>query len=121
LIYHITSRKRWAEAQALGCYRAPSLESEGFIHCSTRQQVLGVANDLYRGQTCLLLLCIDEKLLDGLLAWEAPAHPHPNQAEPTSDDPLFPHLYGALSLHAVKGAFAFFEARSGFLLPPDLP
>ena len=51
MIYHITSRSAWDEAKARGEYRAPSLESEGFIHCSTRNQLLQVANAFYRGRS----------------------------------------------------------------------
>lgn len=121
MIYHITCRAAWEEARKHGHYRAPSLESEGFIHCSTRDQLLAVANDFYRGQKDLLLLCIDENLLGAPLLWEAPAHPNPNQAEQAAADPLFPHLYGVLNLDAVIGVFAFHEAGTGFFLPPNLP
>ena len=121
MIYHITSRANWDEAQTQTYYRAPSLETEGFIHCSTRHQILGVADDLYRDQQDLLLLCIDEKLLHAPLVWEAPPHPKSDLAQQTSDDSLFPHIYGVLNLDAVTAAFEFREARSGFALPPDLP
>ena len=46
MIYHLTSRRDWNEAQKSGEYRAESLESEGFIHCSTETQVLPV--EIYR-------------------------------------------------------------------------
>lgn len=38
-ILHITTPDAWAEAQQQGQYRADSLASEGFIHCSTVAQV----------------------------------------------------------------------------------
>lgn len=121
MIYHITSRSAWAEAQTRGYYCAPSLDVEGFIHCSTRDQLLQVANDFYRGRTDLLLLCIDETLLRAPLAWEAPAHPKTGTAEQRADVSAFPHIYGALNLNAVVRVFFFREAGAGFLLPPDLP
>lgn len=121
MIYHITTRRCWDEARTRSHYRAPSLDSEGFIHCSTRDQILRVANDFYRGQPALLLLCIDENRLGAPLVWEAPAHPKSGTAEKIADDSVFPHLYGALNLDAVKGVFDFHEAGSGFLLPPGLP
>ncbi|MDP2976538.1 MAG: DUF952 domain-containing protein, partial [Anaerolineales bacterium] len=44
-ILHITSRTSWLVAQKTGVYTADTLASEGFIHCSTREQVLrGQAN-----------------------------------------------------------------------------
>ncbi len=35
MILHITTRTAWQEALPCGEYRTPSLETEGFIHCST--------------------------------------------------------------------------------------
>ena len=60
LIFHITTRDAWAEAQATGAYTADSLRSEGFIHCSQADQVGWVANTRFRGRTDLLLLHVDE-------------------------------------------------------------
>ena len=48
-IYHITSRGAWIEATRNGSYAADSLESEGFIHCSTAAQVLPVARQNFYG------------------------------------------------------------------------
>ena len=58
-ILHITSRDAWKTAQVQGQYTAPSLTSDGFIHCSTRSQVLPVAEKFYKGQTGLVILVID--------------------------------------------------------------
>jgi len=120
VIYHITSRAAWARAQTQGHYSAPSLESEGFIHFSTRDQVLQVANDFYRGQADLLLLCIDESRLASELRWEAPAHPTPEAAHKREQDAPFPHLYGVLNLDAVVAVYDFHAGRTGFALPPGL-
>jgi uncharacterized protein (DUF952 family) len=35
MIYHITTNAEWQNAQTKGEYTAPSLQTEGFIHCST--------------------------------------------------------------------------------------
>src|SRR5262245_39274938 len=58
IIVHICSSIACA-ASKNGQYRCPSLDSEGFIHCSTPEQVLEVANSLFRGQRGLVLLVID--------------------------------------------------------------
>ena len=47
MIFHITPRTAWDEAQQRGNYRAESLATEGFIHCSTISQVLPVAENFY--------------------------------------------------------------------------
>ena len=72
MIYHITSRRAWNEAQTQGVYRAESLDSEGFIHCSTEDQVIPVTLRFYKGRTDLLLLVIDPERLTSDLKWEPP-------------------------------------------------
>jgi uncharacterized protein (DUF952 family) len=102
MIYHITSRSAWSEARQSGEYRAESLETEGFIHCSTKAQVLPVVEKYYRGQPGLLLLTIDPALLSSDLKWEPPSGGAPPPGVPEGD--LFPHIYGPLNLDAVVKA-----------------
>lgn len=103
MIYHITSRSAWSEARERGDYRAESLESEGFIHCSTEAQVLPVAHKFYAGQDNLLLLVIEPTLLDAVLKWEPPAGGEPPPGVPADD--LFPHVYGPINLDAIVQVF----------------
>lgn len=117
MIFHIADRSNWDKAQAAGLYSPPSLEAEGFIHCSRLDQVLAVANDFYREQSDLLLLCIDERKLGAELRWEAPVHPQQNAANTIGCDERFPHLYGPLNLNAVAAAVVFEKADDGFVLP----
>ncbi len=114
MIYHITTRDEWAAAQKAGSYRAASLDSEGFIHCSTWQQVLPVAKLFYRGRGDLLLLRIDESRLDAPLVWEAPAHPDPEKAGEFDETDLFPHIYGVINLDAVVAVASLRESQNGF-------
>lgn len=99
MIFHITSKTEWLEAQSRGEYVAPSLQSEGFIHCSTAQQVLRVANAFYRGRTDLILLQIDETKLAPELKWEPPAGAPAPGISPADK---FPHVFGAVNLNAVS-------------------
>ena len=73
MIYHITSRQAWNQARQRGDYRAESLETEGFIHCSTEEQVVPVAEHLFKGDRDLCLLMIEPSLLASDLKWEPPA------------------------------------------------
>ena len=99
MIYHITLRSAWDEARERGDYRAESLETEGFIHCSTDSQVLPVAEKFYLGQRGLLLLVIEPELLASELKWETPSGGSPPPGFP--EDDLFPHVYGPINLDAV--------------------
>ena len=102
MIYHITSRSAWSEAHQSGEYRAESLDTEGFIHCSTGSQVLPVVEKFYIGQADLLLLMIDPSLLSADLKWEPPSGGTPPPGVPEGD--LFPHIYGPINLNAVVKA-----------------
>ena len=99
MIFHITSRTAWAEAQKRGDYRAEGFAKEGFNHCSTLAQVLPVANNFYKGQSGLILLEIEPTLLSSKLKWEAPTGGTPPPGVPTGDQ--FPHVYGPINLDAV--------------------
>jgi uncharacterized protein (DUF952 family) len=99
MIYHLTTRRAWREAQERGDYRAESLEREGFVHCSTRTQVLPVAEKYYQGQHSLLLLEIDPSLLSSEMRWEPPSGGTPPPGVPEGE--LFPHVYGPINLDAV--------------------
>ena len=119
MIFHITSRSEWEKAQQRGEYIAPSLQIEGFIHCSTENQVLHVANAFYRGKTDLVLLMVDEAKLKPELKWEAPAGP---PAPGISDSDSFPHVFGPININAVASVLDFgVDPVSGTFSLPQLP
>ncbi len=119
MILHITSKSEWEQAQQRGEYIAPSLQTEGFIHCSTENQVLHVANAFYRGRNDLVLLKLDEAQLKPELKWEPPAG---SPAPGISDSDLFPHIFGPINLTAVASVLNFEpdSASGNFSLPPQL-
>jgi uncharacterized protein (DUF952 family) len=109
-ILHITTRDAWADAQAAGRLTTPSLQSEGFIHCSTAAQVRPTADRIFAGSGELLLLEIDPRRLTAPLRWE--------RATDVGED--FPHIYGPLNLDAVRRAVALPEGPGGYALPAEL-
>jgi uncharacterized protein (DUF952 family) len=90
-IYHITTQHEWKEEEAKGFYEAPSLNTEGFIHCSEAAQVAGVLQRYYAGQSNLVRLTIDTDRLTSKLQYDH--SPSMNEA--------FPHVYGPINLDAV--------------------
>lgn len=102
MILHILRRGEWDEALRRGSYRPPSLEAEGFIHCSTIAQALDTANIFFRGQTDLILLRIDEHKLMSPLKFESPA-----AADDARPRARFPHIYGPLNFDAVVDVIEF--------------
>jgi|ERR1700677_996429 len=116
MIFHIAVRGEWdAAARDVG-YMPPSLTAEGFIHCSTREQVIVTANLFYRGRSDLVLLVIDENLLAAPLRYETP--PGKNDVRAALS---FPHIYGPLNLNAVISAERLpCTADGSFALPSNL-
>ena len=111
-VYHIVPKEDWESALAKGEYRPASVNAQGFVHCSTRTQVVETANSNFRGEDGLVLLCIDTARLTPVLRYES--------GDP-DDGELFPHLYGALNLDAVKRILPFpCNADGSFRLPPEL-
>lgn len=112
-IFHITPRQQWQAVQQQGVYRCESLETEGFIHCSTLPQVVRVANLFYAGQSGLVLLCIDGDRLQAELRYDA--------VETDSGSEAFPHIYGPVNLGAIVQVLDFQPEPDGtFQLPPAL-
>ncbi len=108
MIFHITKNEIWKRAQAKETLETQTLASEGFIHCSKIDQLIRVANSLYKGHTGLVLLEIDTRLVTGEIR-------HENLE---GGQELFPHIYGALNLDAVVRAVKFQPREDGtFALP----
>jgi uncharacterized protein (DUF952 family) len=114
-IFHIVPSAVWEEAQSEGVYRGDTLDAEGFIHFSTREQVLFVANTRYKGHPGLLLIEVDADKLTAPLKFEPPFEGAPPEL---GENALFPHLYGALNLDAVIAVHPFEPDEQGmFHLP----
>lgn len=86
MIYHLVNPDIWNKVE--NEYAPTSLEHEGFIHFSTKDQVKRTYQRFYQNQK-MLLLNVDENKLKAKLLYES------------ADGELFPHLYGALNLDAV--------------------
>jgi uncharacterized protein (DUF952 family) len=114
VILHIAHRRDWEAALSRGHYSAASLETEGFIHCSTPEQVVETANRFFPGQQDLVLLTIDESKLEAELRYE----PASGGSADDARGELFPHLCGRLNLSAVVRVVAFAPGADGrFTLP----
>ncbi|BAZ15072.1 hypothetical protein NIES4071_69420 [Calothrix sp. NIES-4071] len=102
-IHHITRRQAWEEVLRSGSYRAESLLTEGFIHCSTPAQVLKTADRFFKNQTGLIILYIDVDKVESEVKYEL------------ADNELFPHIYGALNIDAVYQTIDF-ESRHNYFV-----
>lgn len=108
IIYHIAHRQGWEHARQVGHYQVDTLATEGFIHCSTREQVIRTADRFYRGQSDLVLLCIDTGRVEAEIRYEA-----------LVGSEEFPHIYDSLQTDAVSRVMAFEPDEDGFFRMPS--
>ncbi|WP_129306644.1 DUF952 domain-containing protein [Streptomyces sp. L2] len=97
-IVHITERSLWDAARERGTYevstRGRTLQEEGFIHFSTREQLPRIAAFLYGdydGPDELVVLVVDPARLGVPVRYES--------MEPGGEE--FPHVYGPVPVEAV--------------------
>jgi uncharacterized protein (DUF952 family) len=91
IIYHIANNNDWKLAQKAGFYRCESLDSEGFIHLSTKSQLIESLNIYFKDREDITILEIETEKIEGDLKWE--------HSPSRNED--FPHLYNNLNLSAV--------------------
>lgn len=91
LVYHIVLPEVWA-AFDTELYRAASLESEGFIHCSFADQLDGVIERYYKDADSIVVLEIEtDRLMSRVLN------------EPSTGNEIYPHIYGPINRDAIVG------------------
>jgi uncharacterized protein (DUF952 family) len=92
LVFKLIDRASWRAAESAGLFAGSVVDArDGFIHFSTAAQVRETAARHFAGQSDLLLVAIEAAALGDALRWE-----------PSRGGDLFPHLYGALPLSAVR-------------------
>jgi uncharacterized protein (DUF952 family) len=107
LIYKICPRPMWQEAARDGLFGgAPVDRADGYIHFSTAEQLRETAAKHFAGQSDLVLVAVEAEALGDALKWE-----------PSRGGALFPHLYGALPLDAVRRVEELPLGRHGHVFP----
>jgi uncharacterized protein (DUF952 family) len=109
MILHIAYKTIWEHSLQSDKYSGDTLNSEGFIHCSTKDQVIEVADYIFKGIPNLVLLVIDEKLVIPTIKYEDPGN-----------GKLYPHIYGPLNISAVTNVVDFPHQEDGSFKLPDL-
>ncbi len=108
-IYHIATKENLENASQAGFYVVESLFSEGFIHCSTREEVANTANRRFKGKTDLVLLQLNETAIAAPVKYE----------NLSGGEVMYPHIYGKLNCNAIVGAFSFKPQPNGEFTFPD--
>ena len=102
-IYHIATKEDYNVGQSAGFYTHESLKREGFIHCSTLEQVIDVANAKFHGRSGLVLLKLDASRIRAEVRYE----------NLEAGEKLFPHIYGVLDLDAIIESLPFEPSAQG--------
>ena len=110
VVYHIVAAEaEWRPVvEKTNDYRAASLLTEGFIHCSNKDQLGRVANLFYANCAELWVLGIRVESLTSEVRDEDPG---------TGE--LFPHVYGPINREAVIGVEALRRGPDGKWLDPE--
>jgi len=112
-LFHITERACWLEGARAGEYRMSTrgitLQDQGFIHCSLRHQLRGVAEFLYSDADELVVLVIDSARVPAPVRFEA--------AGPGAQK--YPHIYGPLPAGAVTSVITVSRDPDGRLVLPE--
>lgn len=114
-IYTLVREADWRAAERLGRYEGSADDRrDGFLHFSTAAQVRASAAKHRAGVADLLLIAADARALGDALRFE----PASGGKRPG----LFPHLYGALPLSAVRSVTPLpLDADGLHVFPPDIP
>jgi uncharacterized protein (DUF952 family) len=109
-IYKICERAQWRGAEAAGQFRGSTVdERDGFIHFSTAGQLAETASKHFAKASDLMLVAVDSAALGAELKWE-----HSRGGD------LFPRLYAALPLNAVRWARRLPDEIDGRRSLPEL-
>jgi uncharacterized protein (DUF952 family) len=110
VIYKICQWKEWLAAERHGEFRGSDADArDGFIHFSIAAQLAGTAAKHFAGATDLLLVAVDGGALGEALKWET-----------SRGGELFPHLYAALPLQAVRWTRPLADEANGIRPLPEL-
>ena len=102
MIYHIVKENDWPKCKDEKFYFPKFLDDVGFIHCSTKDQVLPTVNRRYLGIENLLLIAINEEKVVKTIKFE----------DLKRVGEKHPHIYGSLSLDSVVEVLKF-ELKDG--------
>lgn len=102
MLFHLVEPELWQlHGSDLDSYRPESLETEGFIHLSTDEQLLVTLERYYASADRLVAVQLDEARLGSDLRWDAA----PGRSSP------MPHLYRAIGTADVIAIYVL--ERSG--------
>ncbi len=110
LLFHLCTPEHWEAQLDAGIYDHPSRKSEGFIHCSTREQLERTLERHFADATEVVILHLVDRHVKHLLRWE-----------PNAEGELFPHIYGEIELEYIIDVSIGERNPDGSWEPDTLP
>ncbi|HDX9578692.1 TPA: DUF952 domain-containing protein [Bacillus pseudomycoides] len=109
-IMKVMTVQAWENAKETGIITEPSLQEEGFIHCSFLHQSLRVAHKHFAAEPSLVLLAIDGERVQAEIQYELAANGE-----------QYPHIYGVIHTSAITNVYTLDKHEDGtFTLPAEL-
>ncbi|MFT3729962.1 MAG: DUF952 domain-containing protein [Hyphomicrobium sp.] len=88
IVFKIATAREWSKATTSGIYQGSADDHrDGFIHLSSRHQLLGTLEKHFKGKGDLVLIAFEASKLGAQLKWEQ-----------SRGGDLFPHLYANISV-----------------------
>jgi uncharacterized protein (DUF952 family) len=108
---HLVARDAWEAARSANPdapYQHPSLEAEGFIHCTDGDEAMAAtANRHYAGDPRdFVVLTVDLDMVGSPWRYDDPGSP-------------YPHVYGPIERTAIVAVRPMPRAPDGTFLPPE--
>jgi uncharacterized protein (DUF952 family) len=90
-VYHIATLAEWESYQKKGIIEPVSLQNEGFIHCSTEEQLMGTLARFYSFEEKVILIELDVASFGSDLVFED-----------TYGHGSYPHVYRPIRIEEIR-------------------
>lgn len=108
LIYRMISKEEWNQVKHQNYYEPEELDRDGFIHFSFKEQLVGVANAVYKEFDELVVLEVDVDKLN---------YPDKLKVEDLYDYKVnYPHFYSNLNTSAIVSEYLMKNTEKGYIL-----
>ena len=104
----MSSEREWEDQLNESTYAPSRYKLEGFIHCSTKDQIERTANTIFKSHNKIYLLHIEEEKEQECLKCE----------NLEGGEELFPHLYKILPKSSIHKSEEIFKLENGLFYIP---
>jgi uncharacterized protein (DUF952 family) len=108
MIYHIATEVDWQNCIKGDLYAPGRFNTDGFIHCSTKNQIERIANSIFRAYSKVRLIFVDDEKEKEFIVYE----------NLEGGKEVFPHIYRKLPQDSiVKTVLLEKSVNEDFVMP----